>query len=139
MKWKCVEFENGSNPYICKTESEFNRLKRKYGKRLQPLNGSFYIVKEPTYSKWQLIDYFDVWGNAKDGWDVNNMCVVGDEITISDYATDKEILNYLVTIGYLTTSDMRQIVIEDLCDFIEIYQRKSMKPLYSLRRILCTE
>lgn len=25
----------------------------------------------PTYS---LINYFDVWGNAKDGWEVNNLC-----------------------------------------------------------------
>lgn len=57
----------------------------------------------PTYS---LINYFDVWGNAKDGWEVNNLCTEKTGITITDDATDKEILDYLVHVGFLATSDM---------------------------------
>lgn len=134
MRWQHIQYEDGSNPYICKTEKEFNRIKRKYGKRMYHLKENFYVVRDDTYSKWKLIDYFDVWGNAKDGWDVNDWKVIEKEIVISDYATDKEIVKYLNTIGYLSTSDMRRIAVEDMGDFIEIYQRKTMKPLYSLRR-----
>lgn len=28
--WQCIKFTDGSNPYICKTEREFNRIKSKY-------------------------------------------------------------------------------------------------------------
>lgn len=30
FKWQYIQFINGSNPYICKTQNEFNRMKRKY-------------------------------------------------------------------------------------------------------------
>ncbi len=46
MKWQHIQYENGSNPYICKTEKEFKRLKRKYGKRLQQIQEGFWIVRE---------------------------------------------------------------------------------------------
>ena len=51
MKWQHIQYENGSNPYICKTESEFNRLKRKYGKRLEPLKEGFWnwLIEIITY------------------------------------------------------------------------------------------
>ena len=136
MKWKCIEYQDGSNPYICKTDTEFNRIKRKYGKRMYHMKDHFYMVREESFSKWQLIDYTDVWGNAKDGWEVNDWDIVEKEIVISDYATDKEIINYLNAIGYLGNNDMRRIAVENLGDFIEIYQRKYMKPLYSLRRAM---
>lgn len=28
--WNCIEFIDGSNPYICKTEKDFSRMKRHY-------------------------------------------------------------------------------------------------------------
>lgn len=30
MMWQHIEFIDGSNPYICKTEKEFERMKRMY-------------------------------------------------------------------------------------------------------------
>ena len=87
-------------------------------------------------SKWQLIDYFDVWGNANDGWDVNDCRVVEENIWLDNSVTNKEILKYLEKIGYLNTSDMRKLVVEDIGDIIEINQRKGNKPLYSLRRVM---
>ena len=27
---------------------------------------------------WRLIHYFDVWGNAKEGYEVNNLCIQGE-------------------------------------------------------------
>ncbi len=46
MRWQHIQFADGSNPYICKTEKEFKRLKRKYGNHLQPIKEGFWIVKE---------------------------------------------------------------------------------------------
>lgn len=86
---------------------------------------------------YALINYFDVWGNAKDGWEVNDMCTEFEDLQITDDATDKDILEYLVQIGFLTTSDRRRLVVEDLGgQNIEIYQRKGMKPLCSLREVI---
>ena len=86
--------------------------------------------------KYQLINYFDVWGNAKDGWEVNNMCVEEENLWLDDDCTDKEIANYLAKIGYLTTSDMRRLYFENLGGITEIYEKKGMKPLYSLREVV---
>ena len=30
FEWKHIQFADGSNPYICKTEKEFKRLQKKY-------------------------------------------------------------------------------------------------------------
>ena len=46
MRWYHIQFADGSNPYICKTQTEFNRIKRKYGKRMGQIKEGFWIVKE---------------------------------------------------------------------------------------------
>ena len=83
-----------------------------------------------TYS---LINYFDVRGNPQDGYEVNDQCVEFTVLVITEVATDKDILEYLVSIGFLATADRRRLVVEDNGDFIEIYERKGMKPICSLR------
>ena len=85
---------------------------------------------------YALINYFDVWGNAKDGWEVNNACVEFDDLQITDDATHKDILNYLKDINFLSTSDMRRLVVDDWGSVLEIYERKGMKPLCSLREVI---
>ncbi len=44
--WQHIQYKDGSNPYICKTEEEFLKIYKKYGKRLQKIKDGFYIVKE---------------------------------------------------------------------------------------------
>ena len=86
------------------------------------------------YYSYSLINYFDVWGNEKDGWEVNNLCTEETGIIITNDATDKEILNFLVRIGFLTTSDMRKVRIDTSnFDMMEIYAVKGMKPLGRLQ------
>lgn len=86
----------------------------------------------PTYS---LINYFDVWGNAKDGWEVNNLCTEETGITITDDASEKDILNCLKLIGFLTTSDKRKVRIDTTDgDMMEIYAVKGMQPLGRLQK-----
>ena len=80
---------------------------------------------------YTLINYFDVWGNQDDGYEVNNQCVEFDDLVITDDATDKDILNYLASepVNFLTTSDMRRVRLENLGDAMEIYAVKGHKPL----------
>lgn len=85
--------------------------------------------------KYTLMNYFDVGGNAKDGWEVNNMCKEVEGITIVDNASEKDILEYLKLIHFLTTSDRRQVRIDTSdWDMMEIYAVKGNYPLGSLRR-----
>ena len=86
--------------------------------------------------KYMVIDYFDVWASEDGGWTVNDARTVTDNLVLPDNASDKEILNALVKIGFLTTSDMRRYVVEELGDFIEVYQRKQMIPICSLREVV---
>lgn len=85
--------------------------------------------------KYRLVNYFDVWGNEKDGYEVNNLCTEADDLWIDDDSTLKEIAKFLVQIGFLVTSDMRKLYFEDDGTYIEIYQRKGMYPLGRLEEI----
>ena len=82
--------------------------------------------------RYSLINYFDVWGNSIDGWEVNNKCVEFNDLHITDDATHKDILSYLKSINFLTTDDIRKLTVEDSGDVIEIFERKGMKPLCAL-------
>lgn len=44
MAWNHIKFEDGSNPYICKTDKELDRMKRKYN--LVQLGGNFWLAKD---------------------------------------------------------------------------------------------
>lgn len=83
--------------------------------------------------KWTLINYFDVWGNEEDGWEVNNACTEFDDLEIADDATDQDIIDYLYNIEFFRTNDIEKFEVEFLGDWIEIYEKETMKPLCSLR------
>lgn len=83
--------------------------------------------------KYRLIDYFDVWGDAETGFEVNNLCEVFNDLIISDNATDAEILDYLVKIGYLTTTE--GIIIVDYFPILEIERESDGYPIGRLENI----
>lgn len=87
--------------------------------------------------QYALVNYFDVVGNKQDGYEINNCCVEETGITITDDATEKDILKYLVQIGFLTTSDRRKVHI-DVTDSntLEIYAVKDNYPIGSLRKFV---
>lgn len=85
-------------------------------------------------STWTLINYFDVWGNAEDGYEVNNQCVETDDVVITDDATDQDIIDFLYQNEFVKVSDPDWYHIEYNGDFIEIFDGSTMEPLYSLRR-----
>ena len=53
FKWKCIQFADGSNPYICKTEKEFKKMQKKYN--LVEIEDGFYkafIVENGLYKTY---------------------------------------------------------------------------------------
>jgi hypothetical protein len=83
--------------------------------------------------KYQLINYFDVWGNEKDGFEVNNLCVEEKDLMIEENSTDKEIFQFLKLIGFIKkTVRLNQLNIDkNFCDSIlcEIEERKTGRPI----------
>lgn len=82
--------------------------------------------------KMTLINYYDVWGNAADGWEVNDQFNEGD-FEIPDNATPKQIITELFKWGYVAQPDLRKYVVEDTGSGIEIYAKKGNRPLFGLR------
>lgn len=86
--------------------------------------------------KYRLVDYFDVWGNEEDGFEVNNLAVIEDGITISDDATEQDILDLLYNMEYLNTKDPSKINVEMFDpDMIELFDAKTECPICRLERI----
>ena len=84
---------------------------------------------------FKLVNYTDVWGNEKDGYGVNNLCVERDDLKIHKDCTEKDLLNNLVDIGFLTTSDKRRVRIDMLeWDMMEIYAVKGNQPIGRLEK-----
>lgn len=52
------------------------------------------------YYRLRLIDYFDVLGNKKDGWEVNNLCVEWDDVWTKNL-DDRSLLEILKITGFL--------------------------------------
>jgi hypothetical protein len=86
--------------------------------------------------KWDLIEY-EVWGNKKDGFEINNLFRVVKGIEINDNDTDKDIVKKLKEVGYLHKYvRMNQMTIENYSEgMIEFYERKDYKPSFRLERV----
>lgn len=88
------------------------------------------------HNTWTLFDYFDVWGNAEDGWEVNDQSMEFDDLYIADDATDEELIAYLKSINYLSEYVQlgKDVVIEDNGDMIEIFKADDLMPICRLQR-----
>lgn len=87
-------------------------------------------------NKYLLIDYFDVWGNQEDGWEVNDLKKFGT-VYIKDNATDEEIIDHLISIGYLVPEAKGNMTI--ICNddkFIEIFETETDMPFCRLELIV---
>lgn len=90
-----------------------------------PKQGVFVLIE------YRLLDY-EVWGNARDGWDINGCQDTGKCIIIETTHTKKDILKSLKDQGYLSDAcSLRNIVLDNSTyeNAIEIYEKKGMKPL----------
>lgn len=98
---------------------------------------------QPT-DKFQWVDYFDVWGNKKDGYEVNNLARTELYLSFtedeeeSSYKTRKKCVEALEANGYLITSDLRRLTVDDISgcgDMIEVFEKKSRCPLGRWERV----
>ena len=84
---------------------------------------------------WSLVDYFDVWGNEEDGWEVNNLSIEFNDLYLAPDITNEEIIDYLKNIGYFTKDvQMSDLSICDDGDMIEIEKADNGMPLCRLQR-----
>ena len=82
---------------------------------------------------YKLINYFDVWGNEEDGFEVNNCCAEFDDLIIAESAIDNDIIDYLYNIGFLNNNDYTKFTVESFdADFIEIFASENMYPICRL-------
>lgn len=87
-------------------------------------------------NKWRLIDYFDIWGNENDGYEVNNLCVVFDDLFISDGITNGELIDYLKKINFFSEDATENtITVNDMGDMIEFETSDNGYPLCRLERV----
>lgn len=117
-----------------------SQLAKMYGNTVESINRTVRKkIRESdnsNYSKWRLIDYFDVWGNEQDSYEVNDLGVVEDDIVISDDSTEQDILDFLFNIGYLKTKDINKIdVVWEDPDFIELFDKSTFYPIGRLEKI----
>jgi hypothetical protein len=54
----------------------------------------------------------DVWGNAEDGWEVNQVFTTSFEIEVSEDADTREIVAALIDIGYLSPRAKGKVDVE---------------------------
>lgn len=82
------------------------------------------------YNRYKLIDYFDVWGNETDGWEVNDLTIVEEDIIIAEDATDEGIIDFLISINYLKSESKENVYLESYDnEMIEIVRTKDDYPL----------
>lgn len=95
------------------------------------------MYTEPKVNKYKIVDYIDVWGNAEDGWEVNDLTTAEDDIVIAEDSTDEEIIDLLIRIGYLTPEVKELVYLESYDnEMIEIVARENDYPIGRLEMIV---
>jgi hypothetical protein len=82
--------------------------------------------------KAEVINYFDVWGNKKDGFEINNMCSEGF-IEVDENNIQKSTLQELKKMDFLKKHvRLNQFHVEDSYPFYEFYQKKDNQPVFRI-------
>ena len=80
---------------------------------------------------YTLVHTYDVWGNAQDGWEVNNQYIVHDDLVITEDATQHDVMQALKRVGFLARHVQLNMLdfMEWGADMIKICDRRNGKPL----------
>ena len=86
---------------------------------------------------YRLVDYFDVWGNEEDGFEVNNLCYLDDiKIEINEDSSHKDIIDILKKYNYLKqTVKESDFDVWDDFEMIEFSNAENGMPLFRLELI----
>lgn len=82
--------------------------------------------------RFKLMTYFDVVGNAKDGWVVGNEAEMKAQVLLPKNFTEEDVVNTFVNLRYY--ADMLQIA-EMTENKIEVVAKENGEPLFRLERI----
>ena len=87
--------------------------------------------------KFQVVDYYDVWGNETDEWDVNGVSREDCYIDLVFDNTDDEIIEKLVEVRYLSVDAVDHVNVDWLDDtMIELTVKENGFPLGRLEKVL---
>lgn len=96
---------------------------------------------KPT-NRWQLVNYLDVWGNKKDGWEVNNLYREDKYLEDAVDKTDEELINWLKEINFLVFQPyvsyeeiIKRIDVWSDGGMIEFSFASDMQPICRLERV----
>lgn len=146
-KWDIFETEESvkelldeleKNPNVCENDVLIftSEADDDYVLKYDKFKGGLIMYTEPKVNHYKLIDYFDVWGNPIDGWEVNDLTTVEENIVIAEDSTDEEIIDFLIQIGYLKPEAKELVHLESYDDeIIEIVQIKNDYPIGRLEMI----
>jgi hypothetical protein len=89
--------------------------------------------KKAQVFSYEVINHYDVWGNAKDGWEVNDSSNAGT-VEFDDEPTNEEIWDGLVEDG-IAYGPFKDAEFRDNGDSIEIDYKKNGRPVFTLNKI----
>lgn len=97
------------------------------------------MTNELQLDTYRVIDYFDVWGNEQEGYEVNNLSHVGD-IKLNNYTNYHEMFQALIDIGFLTDLyELDELISKfDIWNdytFIEFHTKEDNKPSFRLELV----
>ena len=87
---------------------------------------------------YKVIDY-EVWGNERDGFDVNDLIPTPFEISVTENMRDETIIKKLVDVGFLNIKaleprELKEFVVEGEHGYsLYIYQEYNRYPVCELR------
>jgi hypothetical protein len=85
--------------------------------------------------KYSIVFHFDVWGNKKDGFEVNDSRRLTEVIELSDSADDSEVLRALKVVGLIVKhARVNMFEFENLGESVGINQ-KDGRPLFTLEPV----
>ena len=93
-----------------------------------------YKMLSNYYKVPKLIDYFDVWGNETDGYEVNDRIDTNIMLEIPYDVTDEELISKLVNVGFLGNNATVENVRIEWSDetFCELFEMETDLPLCCL-------
>jgi hypothetical protein len=81
--------------------------------------------------KIELLNYFDVWGNEEDGYEVNDQ-TRHEHDDFPDVIADQSVLDFLINKDYIVDATLDDLEICDQGDYIQILDKLTGKPLYGI-------
>lgn len=91
-------------------------------------------MKNQTIVEYQLVDYWDVWGNEDDGYEVNDVARLGN-VFLADNSDADDVIDVLIKISFLSIWEKNKYHVEWRDeDFIEISHGDDYKPICRLEK-----